>query len=361
MRILAVTGSSGGHIFPALGFLDTLRENHKDIETLLILPVSNIAGQIEKTGYNVCYIPFSSIKLTLDFRNLFAIFNFFRASLKSMVMLLTFRPDIVVGFGSLASVPAVTFAWLFRIKTLIHEQNVIPGRANRLLAIFSDKIALSFAESRDYLKKYENKTVVTGNPMRRQLARINKKEALDFFGFSAEKFTMLVMGGSQGSSRINLEFLGAVSALSDKSKFQVIHLAGPKDFSALEEDYRNTGVDIRLFAFLKEMQYAYSVSDLVISRAGASTIAEIMFFGLAAILIPYPFAYEHQMANARALESKGCAVIIQDKDLNSDILKKNIEDFAKNPRKLETIHSYCSVFSKVDTNTVFTQSVLSLN
>ncbi len=305
MKILAVGGLSGGHIFPALSFIDRLREKQGNIETILILPRSDIASRIEKLDYKVEYICVSPLKLRIDFKNSVALFNFFRATLQSIVILSTHKPDIVVGFGSLVSVPMVILAWLFRIKTLIHEQNVIPGRANRLLAIFSDKIAISFTQTQDYFRKYERKVVFTGNPIRRQLVRIERIKALEFFGFSDDKFTILVMGGSQGSHRINLEFLRAISAISDKFNFQVIHLAGLKDFVLLQDGYKDLGANIRLLSFCEQMQYAYSACDLVISRCGATTIAEIMSFSLPAIIIPYPFAYRHQMANAKVLERKG--------------------------------------------------------
>ena len=168
MRILVITGASGGHIFPALGFLDILRDKYKDISTLLVLPrINNIINQMQKFDYQVKYISVSSIKLNLDFKNFMAIFRFFKGTLESIVILLSFKPDIIVGFGSLVSVPMVMLAWLLRIKTLIHEQNVIPGRANRFLARFNDKIAVSFAETEGYLKKYKRKVVLTGNPIRR--------------------------------------------------------------------------------------------------------------------------------------------------------------------------------------------------
>ncbi|MFH0913464.1 MAG: UDP-N-acetylglucosamine--N-acetylmuramyl-(pentapeptide) pyrophosphoryl-undecaprenol N-acetylglucosamine transferase [Candidatus Omnitrophota bacterium] len=360
MKILVISGLSGGHVFPAVGFIDTLREKHKSIETLLVLPRGSVASQIGKLGYQMNYICFSSFKFRLDFKNIAAIFKFFQAILESLVILLTYKPDIVVGFGTLASVPMVIFAWMFRIDTLIHEQNVIPGRANRLLAIFSDRIAVSFIETKDYFKKYARKTVFTGNLLRRQLVRMDKQKALEFFGFSEDKFTILAMGGSQGSRKINLEFSRVISAIADKSKLQVIHLAGSQDFTLLEASYKDSGLNIRLFNFLEQMQYAYSASDLVISRGGATTIAEIIFFGLPAIIIPYPFAYKHQMANAKVLEEKGCVDIIDDNKLDGNLLRAHIENFIHNPQLLKFMRSRYDAFVKFDTHTLFIENALSL-
>jgi UDP-N-acetylglucosamine--N-acetylmuramyl-(pentapeptide) pyrophosphoryl-undecaprenol N-acetylglucosamine transferase len=281
--------------------------------------------------------------------------------LESIVILLSFKPDIVVGFGSLVSVPMVMLAWLLRIKTLIHEQNVIPGRANRFLARFNDKIAVSFAETEGYLKKYKRKVVLTGNPIRRELLQIDKNKALNFFGFSNNKFTILIVGGSLGSHRINLGFLETISRISDKFRLQVIHLTGPHDYDLLKRSYKDLNIQVQLFKFFDSMQYAYSAADLIISRAGASTVAEIISFRLPAIIIPYPFAYRHQLTNAKVLENKGCAIIIKDNDLNGDILMKNIENLINNPEKLKKMRSCYAGFLKMDTNKVFMDSILALN
>ena len=361
VKVLAITGSSGGHIFPALGFLDTLKNKHKNIAVFLVLPKKSITNPVENLEYKFNYISVSPIKLSFDFKNFTAILRFFKGSLESIVILLRFRPDVVVGFGSLVCIPMILFAWLLGMKTLIHEQNVIPGRANRFLAKFTDRIAISFAQTRDYLKDYKRKVVLTGNPIRKELKRIDKNKALDFFGFNSDKFTILVMGGSQGSHRINFGFLRAVSAILDKSRFQVIHLAGIGDYALLKNSYKGLNINSRLFNFLESMQYAYSACDLVVSRAGATTIAEIIFFGLAAIIIPYPFAYRHQIANAKVLQTIGSGIIIQDNELDSDILSKNIENLINNPERIKAMRSYYDNVSGLNANDLLADAVLSLS
>ncbi len=339
MRILVVTGASGGHIFPAQSFLDALKERHKDTDTLLILPKFFLGSSTIPHGYNIRYISISAIKLSFTLGFFFAILRFLKGSLESLLLVLAFRPDTVVGFGSIVSVPLVLLAWLFRIKTIIHEQNVIPGQANMFLAKFSDKIAISFQESRNYFKGPSRKIVFTGNPIRKQLSRIDKNKAREFLGLNAERFTILVTGGSAGSQRINRGFLNAVSRIKDKHNLQIIHLAGSGDYNFLEDTYKDSGMDIRLFSFLNQVEYAYSAADLVVSRAGATTIAEIISFGLAAIIIPYPFAREHQASNAKVLADKGAAIVIKDNELDSDILRQVIEGLINNPGKIEKMRS----------------------
>lgn len=339
MKVLVVAGSSGGHIFPALSFLDTLKDKYKKTDALLAVAKRARKSRIPLDNYKVKYLSFSPLEFSFNFKNIVAILEFFRGSLESIFIMLEFRPDIVVGFGTIDCVPLLLLAWVMRLKTLIHEQNVSPGRANRLLARFADRIAVSFEETQEYLKDYRRKIILTGNPIREELKKIDRLEALNFFGFKEDKLTILVMGGSHGSHRINAGFLKAVSMLSDASRLQVIHISGIEDYESVKDGYKNLNVNSGVFVFLNAMQYAYSACDLVVSRAGATSITEIMFFGLPAILIPYPYAYRHQLNNARALEKTGAAIIINDDDLDSDLLAKNIGSLMQRPDKLRDMRS----------------------
>jgi len=361
VRILAITGASGGHIFPALSFLDALRENYKDADTLLILPQRSIKDQIGDRRNNINYISILPIELRFNLKNLLAVLKFIKGSWESLFTLLKFKPDIVVGFGSIVCIPMLFFAWIFRIKTLIHEQNVIPGRATRFLAFFVDRVAISFEETQGYFGCLKRKIVLTGNPIRKGLIRYGKNTALDFFGFKDDKFTVLVMGGSQGSQRINFGFLKAIPAISNKSTLQIIHLCGLKDYDLLKEKYKDLYIYIKLISFLSDIQYAYSACDLVVSRAGATTLAEMIFFNLPAIIIPYPFAYRHQMANARVLEKKGCAIIINDSQLDNDILGQTINYLIKDSHKIRAMRSSYAGISSPNASDLIVKEVLSLN
>jgi UDP-N-acetylglucosamine--N-acetylmuramyl-(pentapeptide) pyrophosphoryl-undecaprenol N-acetylglucosamine transferase len=361
VRILVITGASGGHIFPALSFLDTLRGKYKNADTLLVLPQRSIENQIGDIYYKVKHISISPIKLSFELKNLFVILNFLKGSWESIFILFTFRPDIVVGFGSIISIPMLFFAWIFRIKTLIHEQNVIPGRATRFLAFFVDRVAISFEETKNYFQNLKRKIVLTGNPIRKGLIRYEKNTALDFFGFKSDKFTILVMGGSQGSQRINLGFVKAISTISDKSTLQVIHLCGLKDHDLLKEKYKYLNIDIKLISFLSDMQYAYSACDLAVSRAGATTLAEIIFFNLPAVIIPYPFAYRHQVANAKVLEKQGCAIIINDSELDNDILGQTINYLIKDSNRIRAMRSSYTSISYPNASDLIVEEALSSN
>lgn len=339
VRILAVAGASGGHIFPAVSFLEALKKEHVDSKALLVIPKRSVKVQITAEEFNIKYISIYPVNLTLTRSNLIALLNFLKGTLESLGFLFDFQPDIVVGFGGLESIPLLFFAWIFRLKTLIHEQNVLPGRANRLLAKFVDKVAISFMETRNYLKISQERIVLTGNPAFERLKPVTKKEALKFFGLKENKFTVLVTGGSQGSHNINIAFLGAITAMNDNYKVQVIHITGEPDYDFLSRRYKNLSinVDSKIFSFLEEMQYAYSASDLTVTRAGATTIAELLSFKLPAIIIPYPYVYNHQSENAKILKKIGAAVVIEDNESISTELKNILDEFVNNPGKIEAM------------------------
>jgi UDP-N-acetylglucosamine--N-acetylmuramyl-(pentapeptide) pyrophosphoryl-undecaprenol N-acetylglucosamine transferase len=361
MKVLAITGTSGGHIFPALAFLDSIKKSDPTGNTLLVLPKDIQARNLERFGYQINYINAVTLKPNFSLRNVLSGIEFLKCWLRSFSILTNFKPEVVVGFGTLNSVPLIILAWLFRIKTIIHEQNVLPGRANRLLAKFVDRIAISFEQSRKYFKTSLRKVIFTGSPLRKELELIDKDTALRFFNFNRDQITILVMGGSQGSHSINSAFMNALNILARSFRLQVIHLSGSKDYDCLINLYRKTNVDYRLFSFFEKMQYAYSAADLLISRSGATTISEVILYQIPAILIPYPYAYKHQLSNARILEDVGAAVIIQDDLLASGILAKNLDSLLTQKNKLQEMHLAYRNLEALKSNGLLAQEALSIN
>jgi UDP-N-acetylglucosamine--N-acetylmuramyl-(pentapeptide) pyrophosphoryl-undecaprenol N-acetylglucosamine transferase len=361
MRVLVAAGSSGGHVFPALSFLKQLKTKYGDnLEALLILPQNCISSCKEGLPCRVKYVSIFPLKIRSGFKNVLAVFNFLKGAGQSLFILIDFRPDVAVGFGSLVSIPVIIFAWLMRTGTLIHEQNVIPGRANRLLSMFADRIAISFPQTRVYFQRQQKKIVYTGNPIRPELTKTDKHKALGFFGLDSGKFTVLVAGGSQASHRINVEFLKAAAGISGSPGIQIIHLCGKSDYDFLNRGYKGLGVKARVFEFLRPMHYAYSAADLIVSRAGALTVSEIIFFSLPAILIPYPYAWAHQLANARILEESGCAFIIKDEQLNADTLKNRIGQLISDAKSINNMRLAYRNFSIPDANDELERNVLGL-
>jgi UDP-N-acetylglucosamine--N-acetylmuramyl-(pentapeptide) pyrophosphoryl-undecaprenol N-acetylglucosamine transferase len=346
MKILICAGASGGHIFPALSFLEELKEKERSTDALLVLPRRSKKTVTLPEGCSVKYISVTPIRQAIDFKNLAAVINLLKGTLESVILLAEYKPDAVVGFGGIESLPAMFFAWFFRIKTLLHEQNVIPGRANRVLAKFVDRVAISFPESKGYFRICPDRITLTGNPIRKEMRVIDKEEARKFFGLEKDKFTVLVMGGSQGSQHVNAGALRAFAAFDGTQNLQVIHLAGTKESRLIENRYGSLSITARVFSFLSSMEFAYSAADLAIARAGATTITELIFFKLPAILAPYPYAYQHQLSNAKVLERKGCALIVKDEELDGDVLRQALKSVITNAAMLNTMRAQFSNFGQ---------------
>jgi len=359
MRVLIVTGSSGGHIFPALALADLLMESNHKVQ--LVLPEDVRKTIIPFNFTQNEYIHSAKLSFSLNKKNILGVYFFLWGSWQALRIIIKFKPQVVVGFGSLNSISMIFWAWLFRIKTIVHEQNVVCGRANRLLSKLVDKVAISFSQTRNYLNVFGEKIVLTGNPLRRDLIRREKKEALDFFKFKEGKFTVLITGGSQGAHRLNAACLEALSIYQKKPDLQLIHICGGQDFTWLSARYTGTVLTYKLFDFFPQMQYAYSVADLIICRAGATTIAELVKFKVPAILVPYPFAYAHQLANAQVLKDIGAAEVLLDADLSIDKLKEKLQEYFCNNALLKTMQKAYQKISVLDATALLANEVLNLN
>jgi UDP-N-acetylglucosamine--N-acetylmuramyl-(pentapeptide) pyrophosphoryl-undecaprenol N-acetylglucosamine transferase len=359
MRVLLATGSSGGHIFPALALMDQLKASGADV--LMVLPKKNSSGEIAGESESIKYIHASSLGLKLGSKNISGAYFFLIGAWEGLRAIIEFKPDVVVGFGSLNTVALLFWAWLFRIKTVIHEQNAVPGRANRLLAKFVDRVAVSFVQTSSYLKISRQKIILTGNPIRKGLVRLGRKEALDFFNFKEGKFNILITGGSQGSHKLNTVCSAALSGCDEKNNLQLVHISGAQDFRLINQVYAQAAIAHKVFNFFHDMQYAYSIADLIICRAGATTIAELQRFGLPALLIPYPFAYAHQLNNAKVLEDSGSAMIIRDEELCVEKLRDIIRELMGGSQKLKTMRQAYSRVQILDAAGLLANEVLNLN
>lgn len=360
MKVLLACGGTGGHIFPALSFLERLKSKCPHLKVIIVITRRKIESRIVPFEYRVVYLNVSPVSFNFNRKNIIAVIKLLVGAIQSIYIILRFYPDMVVGFGGYATFSLIFFAKILGIKTIIHEQNVVLGVTNKLLAPFVDRIAISFNQTQKFLKAHSHKITVTGNPRCYNLLKVNKNEALNFFGFSESKFTILVMGGSLGSTKINTVFIKTLEEIKNKINLQVIHLSGMNDFAVLKDNYKKMDISFKLFDFLKPMHYAYSAADLAISRAGATTLAEIIFFGLPAIIIPYPFAYQHQFANARVLAERQTAILIEDKDLNVITLSNVIMDLFNNRDKINNMRQQYEYFRATPYSQDLSDLVLSL-
>jgi len=336
LKVVIAAGSSGGHIFPAFATALKLREINAANEIVFIGTKKELDIEILKNGGYAFYT------LSPDK-------NFFKDIVNSFLILRKVKPAIAVGFGGYVSFPVLIAAKMIGVPTVIHEQNLVPGLSNRYLSKLVDRICISFNETRaGFMKK--SRIAKTGNPIRGSLVKLKKENVLELFGLDKERFTILVMGGSQGAHFINDVVLDVIKAipLPQRGYLQFMHLSGLKDFEFVKSKYELLGVNSRVFSFCDRMSEVYSAADLVISRAGATSIAEITFFGLPSILIPYPNPRVHQVENAKFLKDKDAAVVVEQDSLSSGYLKEIVMNLVRDRYRLKQMSENISGLSAPD-------------
>ena len=340
VKVLIAAGGSGGHIFPAISLGRALKSRRKDVELLFVGSDKALDKRIfEKEGAAFSLLSANKLPYTASL----ALVPFFMRlcldTVKSFAIMLSYKPDVIVGFGGYISFPAILAGRMLRVPAIVHEQNVVPGRANRILFRLADRIALSFEDTRAWLGRDAPKAVMTGNPIRTEMFRDDRSWGIRKFGFDANKFTVLVIGGSQGSHALNRTFIDALFTLADtpRRSLQVIHITGARDYEWAASAYEETGIEYRVHSFVDRIEEAYSASDLVVTRSGASALFELAFLGKPMILVPYPFAMSHQKENAAAFSKNGAAFEIDEKDLSADRFRDTLVDFLNNRQKLKSL------------------------
>lgn len=327
MKIVIVAGGTGGHLFPGLVIADTLRERNPDAEVAFIGRKNGLESEvIAERGFLYFSVSGAGIVGKSLWGSIFGAASSVAGFLKSFFILLTFRPDVVVGMGGYLCGPFLLAAYLLRFPTLIHEQNLRPGTTNRILSKFVNEIAVSFEESEPFFSS--PRVIFTGNPVRKEILKVRGETP-------RQKDIVLIMGGSMGSHHLNMTMAEAANYLQrNMGSKKIVHLTGESDFSFMKRRYEEAELPAEVYVFSHRMEEFYSRASLVIARAGATTLAEITVAGLPSILIPYPHAGAHQLENARWLENKGGAVLVEDAELNAEKLTELILDLIQNEEKL---------------------------
>ena len=335
LKILLITEGSGGHLIPALQVATLLATRGARIK-VWYAKRSQTASLAEALTHDAAAaaidvdpIPVRSSSSLME--RLWACGQLWQ---KAQRCFDTFAPDVVVGFGGWVSAPVVLAARLRRtarpvasrrrIGCLLHEQNVVMGRANQWLARWVDRVALSFRDTQAQLDG--TPAVITGLPVRRAIGCWSRAQAAEQFGVSPAQPTLLVLGGSQGSRALNRLMPQVAERLAEEERrrWQILHLTGPADTAAVRETYAAHHIRAWVAPLLVEMEAAYALADLVLARAGASTIAELARCGTPAVLIPYPHAGGHQRANARLVETAGGGVLIEEADATPESVLASI-------------------------------------
>lgn len=340
MRVIVTGGGSGGHIYPALAIADTIKAKDPSSE---ILYMGNKIGLekdiVPKYGYELKLVTAK----WLDRSNIFKIFDTGFSVVKgvreALKIMKKFKPDVVVGTGGFVCVPVIIAAHKYGAKIYIHEQNAFPGVANKSLEKYSTKVFLGFPDGGKYFKE-PKKHVDAGNPVRESFFKIRRDDAREKLGLDKDAFIVFSFGGSQGAEKINqvgMELLEAVNGQKD-----IIYVFGTGEqyykevLDKINEKHIELKDNILVKSYIDDMDNYLGASDLVICRSGALSVAEATVCGTASILIPSPnVTGNHQFYNAKAVADKGGALLIEEKDLNGEMLVKNVLRLKNNREELE--------------------------
>jgi UDP-N-acetylglucosamine--N-acetylmuramyl-(pentapeptide) pyrophosphoryl-undecaprenol N-acetylglucosamine transferase len=334
-RVIIAGGGTGGHLFPGIAIANELTRRFGNLEVLFVVGKKRMEGEIiSRAGYSTRSIDVEGMLGKGVWGGVKAISKIVVSSFQSLWIVRDFRPHLVVGVGGYSSGPLCLVAWIAGIPTAIHEQNSYPGLTNRLLSAFVKKIFISFEQTGRYFKG--KTTVLTGNPVRDDLIGSKPPARRD-----NGRFVILVVGGSQGARAINRAVLDALRELKGEGLFPLtIHQTGTIDLEPVLEGYRKHGLEGEVMPFIEDMASAYGMADLVICRAGATTIAELAALGKPSILIPFPYAtHDHQTMNADSLLRAGAADMIPERDLTGGELAERIKRYMQHTDELERMSS----------------------
>jgi len=341
MRVVISAGGTGGHIYPAISIINKIKEKEPNSEFIYIGTTDRMeASIIPKLGIKYVGIEMKGLKKNIV-HSIKALILFKEAIKKCKKVIKEFNPDIVLGIGGYITSPVIYSAKKLGYKTLIHEQNSIPGKSNKFLSRYADIIAVSLPGSVKYFD--EKKTFLTGNPRSEevlQVKAINKKD----LGLSITKKLVMIVMGSLGSMTINNELLKIVPKFNSK-EYEVLLVTGNNYYDKFKEI--NAPSNVKIVPFLENMLNVLQKTDLIVTRAGASTIAEITSLGLPNILVPSPYvANNHQYYNAKELVDNEASLLLEEKDFNSENLLKSIDLILDNRVLYKKMHENALKLSK---------------
>jgi UDP-N-acetylglucosamine--N-acetylmuramyl-(pentapeptide) pyrophosphoryl-undecaprenol N-acetylglucosamine transferase len=350
LRVVIAGGGTGGHLFPGIAIAQEFLAKNAENSVLFVGTGRPFEISIlSEAGFAHKRITAEGFKGRGIWHQLVSILKVPKGVIESMLILKGFKPHIVIGVGGYSAGPLAMGAWLLGIKIVLHEQNILPGITNRILSRFADRICVSFAET--IMGVTPKKIRLTGNPVRKEIVQC--AETLKNTNIKAskkeKKFTILILGGSQGAHSINMALLEALEHLENRENIFFVHQTGAQDETQVKQSYDKNGIENDTRAFFKDMARQYQNADLIICRAGATTVAEIKAIGKGVIFIPFPFAADnHQVLNARSLERVGAAEMILEKNLSGKFLAERINYYVQRPEALKQMASRSRDFGRVD-------------
>jgi len=345
MRMIVTGGGTGGHIYPAISIAEAFKKKNKNTKLLYVGRKQGLESElVPKQGMD-----FKPISIEYKKRGIMGAIKHVRSLISSLFearrIIKEFNPDIIVGTGGYVSGPVMFVGALMGVKTAVHEANAFPGRANKMLSRYVDKVMISFEESADAFKD-KDKVVLTGNPVRQEFYGLDRSACRKEVGVDDDTFLILSVGGSGGAKKINDTMIDIMSKVSGDHKYKVIHVTGKTYYERLMKQLQDMRVsfedNIQIVPYVYNMPQHMGAADMMITRTGASTLAEISITGTPAVLVPSPNVKDnHQEYNARSMEKMGAGIVMLEDDLNVNHLLDTINDHLDHPEKLEKIRENC--------------------
>lgn len=332
LKIGVACGGTGGHIFPGLATANELAS--RGHEVTLWLAGKDIENESVK-GWSgpVITIPAEGFQFGFSLRSIKTVFRLVGAYRKALKQMKERTPDVVLAMGSYASFGPVKAAGKLGVPYVLHEANLLPGRAVTMLSSRANTVAVSFDKTSYYLK--HSNIVQTGMPLRREIQKACSQPRIPRSG--SEPLRIMIMGGSRGAQVLNEELPRALAMVADKGvQLRVIHIAGLQETGPIQAVYDKAGIPAEVHQFIQQMEEVYLQTDLAICRSGAATCAELAVFGVPALLVPYPHAVrDHQMSNARIMQDSGAADVVAQQDLTATWLRDYLVNVSEKPGRLE--------------------------
>jgi UDP-N-acetylglucosamine--N-acetylmuramyl-(pentapeptide) pyrophosphoryl-undecaprenol N-acetylglucosamine transferase len=340
--VVIAGGGTGGHLFPGIALAEEVTTRHHKNEVVFVGTERGLEARVvPQAGFPLELIDARGLKGMGIGRLLRGLLSLPVAFFQSWSILRRCRPDVVVGVGGYASGPVVLAAWLQRVPTVVQEQNALPGLTNKVLGKLARVVFIAFEEARRFFPA--KKTQLIGNPIRRKLMDNYLRSSVRHDGFS-----LLIFGGSQGAKGINDRMIAALDGLKGlEGELKILHQTGKRDVEAVREAYRSKGFEAEVVEFIDDMSQAYAKADLVICRAGATSLAELTVCKKASILIPFPHAADnHQEVNAQAMVQSGAAVMFRESELTGANLAEQIRSLHDHPEKLRKMERAAALLGR---------------
>lgn len=358
MRIIVSAGGTGGHIYPALAIIKKFQEKEKDLEVIYIGTHNRMEKEIV-TKLNMNYeqleiYGFSKTNIIRDIKNIFLIK---KAFLKCINIMSKFKPDVVIGCGGYVTYPVIKAAQKLEIATFIHEQNSIPGKSNIALANSASLVGISFLSSKDYFKNKDN-IIYTGNPCGENALSV-KTVSKATLGFKPKSKLIIIVAGSLGSTTFNDKFK-AFLTMVEKEKYNILYITGKAYYEDFIKD-ASFPKNVKVVPFCDNLVSIMRDADLIISRAGASTISEILALKIPSVLIPSPYvANNHQYYNALDLKNSHLAELIEEKDLSPSLIEVTINELIYNEEKYKEMKEAMNKLNTASSSTIIYEKVKEL-